>query len=808
MARRAYPHRRGADMGSILADIRFSFRSIRRSPGVIAVAVLSLGLGIGANVTIFSAVDVFMLRPLPYPNADRLVHVYSTVPERGWTYNSVSIPDFLDFREQSRTLDIAASYGGDVNLAGDQGPERLDGERISWNYFQVLQVVPVLGRTFTQEEERAGSHRVAIISHGLWQRRFGGDPSIINSEVLLDGVAHTIVGILPPKFRFREDLTEIWTPFGLTGEESRGSHFMAPVGRLRPGATLEQANAEIATIAERLAQAYPETNQGWGAGVRDLRRQIFSDEFRMGSLISAVAVIFVLLIACANVANLMLARVAGRSRELTVRGALGAGRGRIARQLLTESMLVSFAGGVLGLGLSVVGIRGLVALMPSWFPRVDEIGIDPRVLAFAALITVATGIVFGIAPALQSSRLSFTDALKEGSRGSGGAGGHRLRKILVVSEVALALVLLVSSALLVQGFLRLQTADYGWNSDRLLVFRLALPQAEYQDESAVAGFYRELLPTLATLPGAEAVGGTSILPMQGNSNTFFEIPGRDIGSLRERPLTEVRTVFPDYFAAMETPLLRGRAFGEQDQPDAPPVVIVNEALADLYWPNEDPVGKQILLGGQTRTVVGVTGNTLDTGQYPRPMTFVSAFQRPRWNMGLVVRTRGEPDDLVESVRAAVLRLDPKLPIYGVTTMPDLMKEQRGGDTIMAKIMMVLAAVALVLAVVGVYGVMAYAISQRTREMGIRMALGAQHGNVRSLVLKQGAVLAAIGIVAGIGVALLVTRSLATFLFGVSPFDPAVFGAVAVVLLLASLGATYLPARRATQVDPIQALRAE
>jgi len=795
-------------MGSILADIRFSFRSIRRSPGVIAVAVLSLGLGIGANVTIFSAVDVFMLRPLPYPNADRLVHVYSTVPERGWTYNSVSIPDFLDFREQSRTLDIAASYGGDVNLAGDQGPERLDGERISWNYFQVLQVVPVLGRTFTQEEERAGSHRVAIISHGLWQRRFGGDPSIINSEVLLDGVAHTIVGILPPKFRFREDLTEIWTPFGLTGEESRGSHFMAPVGRLRPGATLEQANAEIATIAERLAQAYPETNQGWGAGVRDLRRQIFSDEFRMGSLISAVAVIFVLLIACANVANLMLARVAGRSRELTVRGALGAGRGRIARQLLTESMLVSFAGGVLGLGLSVVGIRGLVALMPSWFPRVDEIGIDPRVLAFAALITVATGIVFGIAPALQSSRLSFTDALKEGSRGSGGAGGHRLRKILVVSEVALALVLLVSSALLVQGFLRLQTADYGWNSDRLLVFRLALPQAEYQDESAVAGFYRELLPTLATLPGAEAVGGTSILPMQGNSNTFFEIPGRDIGSLRERPLTEVRTVFPDYFAAMETPLLRGRAFGEQDQPDAPPVVIVNEALADLYWPNEDPVGKQILLGGQTRTVVGVTGNTLDTGQYPRPMTFVSAFQRPRWNMGLVVRTRGEPDDLVESVRAAVLRLDPKLPIYGVTTMPDLMKEQRGGDTIMAKIMMVLAAVALVLAVVGVYGVMAYAISQRTREMGIRMALGAQHGNVRSLVLKQGAVLAAIGIVAGIGVALLVTRSLATFLFGVSPFDPAVFGAVAVVLLLASLGATYLPARRATQVDPIQALRAE
>ncbi len=794
-------------MESILADIRYSLRSIRKSPGVVAVAVLSLGLGIGANVAIFSAVDVFMFRPLPYPNANRLVHVYSTVPERGWTYNSISIPDLLDFREQSRTLDVAASYGSDVNLSGAEGPERIDGERTSWNYFQVLQVVPVLGRTFTPEEERAG-HHVAIISHGLWERRFGADPAIVNSQLLLDGEPYTIVGILPPKFRFYQNPTEIWTPFELTGNQSRGSHFLAPVGRLKPGATLEQANAELATIAERLAQAYPESNQGWGAGARELRRQIFSDEFRMGSTISAVAVAFVLLIACANVANLMLARVAGRGREIAVRGALGAGRVRIARQLFTESMIISCLGGVLGLGLSVAGIRGLVALMPSWFPLVDEIGIDLRVLGFAAVITVVTGIVFGMAPALQSSRLNFTDALKEGSRGNVGLGGRRLRRILVVAEVALALVLLVSSALLVQGFLRLQTADYGWDKNHLLTFRLSPPQSEYRDQDAVARFYKGLLPTLAALPGVEAVGGTSLLPMQGNSNTFFEIPGREVGSLRERPLTEIRTVFPDYFAAMGTPLVRGRAFGDQDLPDAPAAVIVNQEFAERYWPNEDPIGKQILLWDQTRTVVGVTGNTLDDDQYARPMTFLSAFQNPRWNMGLVVRTTGAPSSVAERVRTAVLGLDPNLPIYRAMTMEDLMEDQRGGDTIMAKIMAVLAAVALVLAVVGVYGVMAYAISQRRREMGIRMALGAQQGNVRGLVMRQGTTLAAIGIVMGIGIALLVTRSLATFLFGVSPFDPVIFAGVALLLLFASVGATYLPARRATQVDPIEALRTE
>jgi len=796
-------------MDTLLSDIRYALRAIRKSPGIIAVAVLSLALGIGANTTIFSAVDVFMLRPLPYPDAHRLVHVYSTVPERGWTYNSVSIPDYLDLREQSRTVDLATSYGRDFNVSGiGERPERINGERVSWNYFQVLKLQPVIGRTFTREEERDGQHRVAIISDGLWQRRFGGDPGILETTMELDGEPYTVVGVLPPKFRFYERRTDIWTPIPLTGEESRGSHFLAPVGRLRPGATLEQANAEMVTIAARLAEEYPETNDGWGAGARDLHRQIFSEEFRMGSLIGSVAVALVLLIACANVANLMLTRVAGRGREIALRGALGASRSRIARQLLTESMIVSLMGGALGLLFSVAGIRGFVSLMPAWFPRVDEIGLDGRVLLFALIVTALTGVLFGMVPALHSSRPNITDSLKEGGRGNVGAKGDRLRKALVVAEVSLSLALLVASALLVQGFLRLQTADFGWEEEDVLTFQVALPSSRYSDEAALNGFYREMLPRIASLPGVEAIGGTTILPMQGNSNSFFEIPGREVSSLQDRPLTEVRRVFPGYFHAMGTALLRGRSLGEEDRPDTRPVIVVNEALVERHFPGEDPIGKQIDLWGVNREIVGVAQNTLDVDPNPRPMTFMSAFQYPVSNMSFVVRTTGQPVAITDAVRSEVLRLDPDLPIYQVRTLEDRINEQQGGNTIMAKIMGVVALVALILAVVGVYGVMSYSVSQRTQEVGIRMALGAQRGRVLGMILRQGAIMAFIGVVIGLFIAALVSRSLSLFLFGVNPFDPLTFGAVALILLLSGVGASYMPARRATKVDPLSALKAE
>jgi putative ABC transport system permease protein len=797
-------------MDTVLSDIRYALRTIRRSPGVIVVAVISLGLGIGANASLFSAVDVFMFRPLPYDEAERLTHVYSTVPARGWTYNSVSIPDFLDLREQSQTMDIATSYGRDFNLSGGDQPERITGERASWNYFRVLRITPVLGRLFLEEEERNGAHQVAIISNGLWQRRYGSDPGVIGTNVELDGESYSIIGVLPPKIRVYERRTEIWTPIPITGEESRGSHFLSPMGRLADGVTIEQGNVEVSTIAERLALEYPETNDGWGAGARDLHRRIFSEEFRMGSTIGMVAVAFVLLIACANVANLMLTRVAGRGRELALRCAIGANRIRIVSQLLTEAMMVSLLGGLLGLGLAVFGIRGIKSLMPPFFPRIDDIMLDGRVLLFTAVITVVTGILFGLAPALQSSRPNLTESLKEGGRGNVGSKGDRLRKVLVVSEVSLSLALLVASALLVKAYLSFQTADFGWEEEEtLLTFRLALPNTDYPDGESLTEFYRQLLPGLASIPGVESVGGTTMLPMQGNNNTFFEVPGMETPDLEHRPLTEVRLVFPGYFETMGISLMRGRALTDQDRTDTRPVVLVNQELVDRYMPGEDPVGKQLgAVWGETRTIVGVVENTLDVDPNARPTTFMPVLQRPQSGMSFVLRTAGDPSSVVEQLRAEVLRLDPRLPVYGVRSLEDHVSEQQAGNFIMAKIMAVLAVVALVLAVVGVYGVMAHSVSQRAQEVGIRMALGAGRGSVLGMILRQGTMLAAIGIGVGLLIAAAVARTLSIFLFGVSPYDPTTFATVAVLLLCSGIVATYFPARRATKVNPVEALRSE
>jgi putative ABC transport system permease protein len=797
-------------MDSIWQDVRFAFRSLRTGPGLIAVAVLSLALGIGANTTAFSVVDVFMLRPLPYPDAHELVSVYSTNQERGWTSLELSAPDFRDLRDRGRTLDLAAQDGATYNFSEGDEPERIQGKRVSWNFFRVLEVQPALGRAFLPEEETVGQGNVVILSDGLWHRRFGADPSVMGRSVTLDSEAHTVVGVMPPGFWFEEPGNDLWTPLSFSGEQARNSHYLETVGRLLSGSTLEQARAEVAQIAEALADAFPETSAGNGARVLTLHEEFFDEGFKAGSLIATVAVAFVLLIACANVANLIMTRAAGREREVALRRALGAGRLRIVRQFMTEAVIVAIMGGGLGVLFAVAGIRGMISIMPAEFPRVDEIGLDGRVLLFTAILSLATGIIFGLAPALQTSRANLIAPLKEGGRTGTGTKSGRLRKALVAAEVSLALVLLVSSTLLVQGFLRIRTTDRGFTLQNVLTFRFTLPEKAYPEDEQVVAFQDRLMSLVRAVPGVVSVGATSILPMWGGSGTWYSIPGEDRPDEAGRLVTSYRVLLPGFFETMQIPLVAGRVMENEDRSDGRAIIVINEAMAERHWADTDPIRQQIEFSSGRREIVGVVKNTLELGVETgvQPMIYFSALQSTRRSLAWVVRTTAAPEMIAGAVQRGVAALDPNVPVYRVMTMEEHLKDVTGGDTVMAKMMAAMAVIALLLAVGGVYGVMAYSVTQRTQEMGIRMALGAQRKNVLSLVVRQGMVLALIGVVVGTGIALGVTRGLSRFLFGVSPFDPAAFGVVAVTLLVAGIVATYVPARRATRVDPVTALRVE
>jgi putative ABC transport system permease protein len=797
-------------MDLIWQDVKFGIRALKRGKGLIAVAVLSLAIGIGANTSIFSAVDVFMLRPLPYPDSDELHVPWITNQERGWTQVSYSMPDFVDLREQSTTMLVAATTGTSFNLSGGDRPERLTGRSVSANFFQVLGVQPSLGRGFTPDEEREGQGHVAVISDGLWKRRFGADPSAVGSTLLLDGETYTIVGVMQPRFWYLYPGNEIYTPLTVTGEEPRDGHYLHLLGRLRDGVDARQAQQETHHIQQQLALEYPETSAGHGATMWSLHEDIFDEGFKAGTLIATVAVAFVLLIACANVANLLLTHASGRDREVALRGALGANRSRIVRQFLTEAIMVSVMGGVLGLALSIVGIRSLVSLMPASFPRVQEIGLSPRVLLYTAAVTMLTGIIFGLAPALQSSRHNVVDALKEGGRVGAKSAGVGLRKALVVGEVSLALVLLVSSALLVQGFARIRLADLGFDRSDVLTMEVVLPPHDYPDTASVAAFYTEAAARLAAVPGVETVGATSILPLQGGSGTYYTVPGEDAEDDSQRKVTGYRYILPGYFDAMDIPLLRGRGITESDRAGLPRVLVINETMAQRHWPGEDPVGLQISFYSGPREIVGIVADTKDGGADDTvgPMVYFSAYQGlPRF-IDWAIETSGPPEALAEAARAEIHSIDSNLPVYDVMSLDAVIEESLGGDTIMAKIMAALAVIALVLALGGVYGVMAYTVSQRTQELGIRRALGAQNRDVLSLVVRQGTALALFGVGVGTVVALGVARGLSRFLFGVSPFDPVTYASVAIALLTAGLAASYFPARRATKVDPIVALRVE
>ena len=798
-------------MDTLLADLRFAVRSLLKSPGVFAIAALSLALGIAANVTIFAAVDAFLLRPLPYPEPERIVQLWATNTERGWDRSSISLPDFVDWREQSRTMDVAAYSNVSFNLSGGDEPERVTGLRVSANMFGVLGVRPTLGRGFVPEEEQVGRDRVVVVTDALWHRRFGGNPRIVGETILLDGERYTVVGVLPADFRFGSPELELWAPLSRSGTELRSSRPLEVLGRMRPGVTIDRARAELVSIARRLAQAYPEQNKGMSATVISLFDEIYDPTFRLAATICTVAVAFVLLIACANVANLLLARAASRSRELAVRSALGASRGRIARQLLTESLVLALVAGSLGLVLSVWGVRVFKGIMPPDVPRVESIGIDARVLAYTLAISLGAGLLFGIAPALQASRSDLNSTLREGGRsGAMGMRRGRLRASLVVAEVSLALVLLIAAGLLIKSSVRLQTVELGFEPANVLTLRLTLPQQQYGDSVKTVAFHEQLLERVRALPGVTAAGGTTVLPLRGGAGAFYRVEGEPVPEPGREPVVQVRSVTPGYFDAMRIPLVRGRDIGQRDGHGALPIAVINEALARKHWPGRDPVGQRLVFQSGAREIVGIVENTRDFGpdDDAPEMVYFSALQRNPVSLNLVIRTTADPAALTSTVRAQVAALDPNLAIYAIATMPEVVRRSLQGDMIMTKLLGTFGAIALLLAVIGVYGVMAYSVSQRTQEVGVRMALGARGPDILRLILRQGLTLAAAGVVIGLLLAAGTTRALAAFLHGVSTFDWTIFGGVTAALVLSAVVASLIPASRATKVDPLVALRAD
>ncbi len=810
--------RAGFAIETLFSDVRYALRSLLKRPGFTLTAVVALGLGIGANTAIFSVINGVLLRSLQYANPDRLVMVWERFAQNPDHQNVVAPANFLDWQKRSRSFDkIAAVWDARLNFTGSGDPIEVPAQLVSAGFFPALGVQPVIGRWLTEDEDRPGATLVAVLSHRLWQERFGGNPAVVGQQVTISGRSYTITGVMPPGFHFLNDQVQVWKPLALdpaVDQRKTSGRFLRCVARLAPGVTLEQAQAELNVIARQLEQQYPTYNTGWSVSLVPIREQIVGD-IRPILLVLLGAVAFVLLIACANVANLLLARAASRQRELALRAALGASRMRLIRQLLTESVLLALCGGIAGIALAYWGVELLIAFGPDSIPRLHEIGIDLRVLIFTFTISLLTGIAFGLVPAMQSSRADVNEALKEGSRGSTGTRS-RLRSAFVVAEVSLALVLLVGAGLMIRSFMRLHSVKTGFESDRVLTMRVQLPGAKYREDQQRVAFFKQAQERIATLPGVKAIGAINFLPLTGlASSTSFTIAGQPAAAPGQEPGTEVRVISGAYFAAMGIPLVKGRTFDEHDGPGSR-VLVVNETFARRFFPNEDAVGKRVVINwapvGEPPVdeIIGVVGDIRETAleRDPNPAIYWPLTREPYPFMTLIVRSAIDPMQLAASIQKEIRAIDPDQPVADVRTLDAVVAKSIARPRFDTLLLGVFAAVALVLASVGLYGVMNYSAAQRTHEIGIRMALGASRSDIMRLVLGNGMLLTLIGVAIGVLASIALTRVMQSLLFGVNATDLVTFTAVSLVLAAVALLATYIPARKATRVDPTVALRYE
>ncbi len=812
-------------MDALLKDLRFALRGLRRSPGFAAAAVLCLALGIGANTAVFSVLNAVLLRPLPFEDPERIVLVWEQMLAQDMAEMPASGAEFLDYREQAKSFsEMAALINRYVNLTGEGEPERVAAARVSASLFPLLGADAALGRTFLAEEDRLGNEKVALLSHGLWRRRFGGDRRIVGRKIMVSDEPFTVVGVMPPEFRFKVGMFEheLWVPIAINLDRLPPRDFrgLTLAARLAPGVTLARAQAEMDVIAARFQRDFPEVypaDSGWGVRLEPLQEQIVGD-IRPALALLMATVALVLLIACANVANLLLARATARQKEVSIRAAIGASRGGLVRQFLTESVVLALLGGGLGLLLAGLGVRALLAMNPGYIPRLGELRIDPAVLGFTLLVSLATGLLFGLAPALRAFRPDLQGNLKEGGKTSaGGSARHRLRSALVVAEVALALVVLVGAGLLARSLLRLQALDLGFDAGNVLTMQLYLSPTKYPEGAQQVAQTQRLLERLEQLPGVRAAGAVTGLPL---SEVQFlvetKVEGHTSADGQSQPVFDWRPISPGYFRAIGIPLRDGRAFGALDHAAAAPVAIVDEELAARYWPGQSALGKRLMLTtGQPgnkvewRRVVGVVGHVRALGLEgeSREQVYTPLPQSPFPYVSVALRTSSDPARVADLARQAIWAADPDQPVDHVQTMEEIVRGSAAGRRSYTVLLAAFAGVALVLATLGVYGVMAYSVAQRRHEIGIRMAMGARPADVSQLVVRQGLRLAAVGLLLGAVLSLASSRWVASLLFGVGAGDPVTLVGVALLLGGVMLLASYLPARRAARTDPMVTLRA-